>query len=132
MMRTAHNDHGAMRTATVTWVVIVMAIVGVLGYDGFGIMTNNVHTEDNAQDAAFAASQSWHHDPNLNLAYQAAVTSLVGTGDKVLTKNFTVDPDGTIHLLVRHTVQTVVFSRVGALRHYTVAVEHGDANSQTP
>jgi hypothetical protein len=129
MMRTNGNDRGAVRTATVTWVVIVLAIVGVFGFDGFGIIANRVHTEDNAQTAAYAASQAWHNSPNLTAAYQAAVASIAGSGDTVLTQNFSVDPDGTIHLLVRHTVKTVVFSRIGPLEHLTTATEHGDANS---
>jgi hypothetical protein len=131
MMQTNGNDLGAVRLTTTVWLFAVLAIVGVFGYDGFSIMSNNVSTEDNAQTAAFAASSAWHHTPNLAAAYQAAVTSIAGTGDKVLTRDFSVDPDGTIHLLVRHTAHTVVFSRIGSLRHITVAIEHGDANSIT-
>lgn len=129
-MRTIGTDRGAVRLATMTWVTVVLAILGVGGYDGFSVMSNNVSTENNAQTAAFAASSSWHQTPNLAVAYQAAVNSLAGdAGDKVLTRDFTVDPDGTIHLLVRHTAQTLVLSRIGSLRHYTVATEHGNANS---
>jgi hypothetical protein len=131
MMRTTGNDRGAVRLAIMSRVVVVLALLGLFGFDGFGIMSNRVHTEDDAQTAAYAASQAWHTTPNLGAAYQAAVASVSGTGDTVLMKNFSVDPDGTIHLLVRHTVKTVVFSRVGQLRHLTVATEHGDANSQT-
>ncbi|HEX3825311.1 MAG TPA: hypothetical protein VHV79_12680 [Mycobacteriales bacterium] len=128
-MRTIGTDRGAVRLATMTWVIVVLAVLGVGGYDGFSVMSNNVSTQNDAQTAAFAASTSWHQTPNLNAAYQAAVTSLAGTDDKVLTRDFTVDPDGTIHLLVRHTAHTLILSRVSSLRHYTVATEHGNANS---
>jgi hypothetical protein len=131
MMRTTGNDRGAVRLVTISRLVVVLAIIGVFGYDGFSVMSNRVSTEDNAQTAAYAASQAWHTTPNLQAAYQAAVASIAGTGDTVLRKNFSVDPDGNIHLLVRHTAKTVVFRRVGPLRHLTVATEHGDANSVT-
>jgi hypothetical protein len=131
MMRTIGTDRGAVRLTTMTWLIVVLALVGVFGFDGASIMSNNISTENNAQTAAFAASESWHHTPNLTVAYQAAVTSIVGSNDKVLTRDFSVDPDGTIHLLVRHTTKTVVFSRIGSLRHLDVATEHGDANSVT-
>jgi hypothetical protein len=131
MMRTHGNDHGAIRVTTTAWLIVVLAILGVTGYDGFSVMSNNISTENNAQTAAFAASTAWHHTPNLTAAYQAAVASIADTNDKVLTRAFSVDPDGTIHLLVRHTAHTVVLTRIGPLRHYTVAVEHGDANSVT-
>lgn len=130
-MRTTGNDRGAVRLVTITRLVVVLAIIGVFGFDGFSIMSNDVATENNAQTAAYAASQSWHHSPNLGAAYQAAVTSIAGTQDTVLTRNFSVDPDGTIHLLLRHTAHTVVFNRIGPLRHLTVATQHGDANSVT-
>ena len=63
------------------------------------------------------------------MAYQAAVQSIAGKDDTVLTQDFTVASDGTIHLLVRHTVHTIVFGRVGPLKHLTVTTESGDANS---
>jgi hypothetical protein len=129
MMRTLGNDRGALRLVTVTRLVVALAIVGVFGYDGFAILSNHVSTENDAQTAAYAASQSWHNDPNLSLAYQAAVQSISGKGDTVLTQSFTVDSDGNIHLLVRHTVHTIVFGRVGPLKHLTVTTESGDANS---
>ena len=92
-------------------------------------MSNHVATENDAQTAAYAASQSWHNDPSLTLAYQAAVQAVAGKGETVLTQGFSVDADGTIHLLVRHTAHTIVFSRIGPLKHLTVTTEHGDANS---
>lgn len=128
-MRTVGNDRGAVRLITITRVVVVLAIVGVFGYDGVAVLSNHIATENDAQTAAYAASQSWHNDPNLSLAYQAADKSVAGKGDTVLTQNFSVDTDGTIHLLVRHTVRTIVFSRVGPLKHLAVTTEHGDANS---
>jgi hypothetical protein len=129
MMRTVGNDRGLVRLITITRVVVLLAIVGVFGYDGFAILSNHVSTENDAQTAAYAASQSYHDHPNLSLAYQAAEQSVAGKGETVLTQGFRVDTDGTIHLLVRRTVHTVVFGRVGPLKHLTVTTEHGDANS---
>jgi 2-phospho-L-lactate guanylyltransferase (CobY/MobA/RfbA family) len=119
-----------MRLSTLGVTVVILGVVGLAGYDGFAIMSNNVSTENDAQDAAYAASQAWHNDnENLNLAYQAAVQSVAGKHETVLTQGFTVDADGTIHLLVRRTANTVVFSKIGPLKHLTIATEHGDANS---
>jgi hypothetical protein len=129
-MRSTGNDRGAVRLITIGWLVAVVGIVGVLGYDGISVASNRVSTEDNAQTAAYAASTSWHSKPNVQLAYQAAVQALAGTpGDNVLQQGFTVDADGTVHLLVRDTALSLVLSHIGPLRHYTVVTEHGDANS---
>lgn len=118
-----------MRLVTIGRLVAVLGVIGVFGYDGFAIMSNHVATENDAQDAAYAASESWHNEPNITLAYQAAEQAVAGKGDTVLTQGFTVDQDGTIHLVLRHTVHTVVFSRIGPLKHLTVTTERGDANS---
>lgn len=118
-----------MGLVTITRLVVILAVIGVLGYDGFAIMSNHVGTENNAQNAAYAASQEWHTTPNINLAYQAAEQSVAGTGDQVLQQNFTIDTDGTVHLLVQHAAKTLVFGRIGPLKHLTVTTEHGDANS---
>jgi hypothetical protein len=128
-MRRTGNDRGAARLATITWLVVVLAIIGVFGYDTVSVMTSRVAAEDDAQTAAYAASQEYHSTQNLDDAYQAAVTSIAGKGDTVLTHHFVVDTDGTVHLLVRRPVRTLVFKRIGPLRKYTVALEHGDANS---
>lgn len=119
-----------MRLTTLTSVAVILGVVGVGGYDGFSIMSNNVSTENDAQDAAYAASQAWHDDnQNLTMAYQAAVQSVAGKDETVLTKDFTVDQDGTIHLLVRRTAHTILLSRIGPLKHLAVTTQHGDANS---
>ena len=128
-MRTTGNDRGAVKVVTITRLVAILGVVGVLGYDGFSIVSSHVSTENDAQTAAYAASQSWHNSPNVDTAYQAAVASLAGTGDTVLVQGFAVDPDGTIHLLVRHTAKTLVFAHIPPLKKLTVVTEHGDANS---
>jgi hypothetical protein len=128
-MRATGSDRGEVRLFTLTWLVVLLALLGVFGYDGFSIMASHVNTESDAQNAAYAASQSWHNDRNLPEAYQAAVAAVAGKDETVLTQGFTVDPDGTIHLVVQHTAPTVVFSRIGPLKHFTVTTEHGDANS---
>jgi hypothetical protein len=128
-MRTSGNDRGAMQLVTITRLFVILAIVGVLGYDGFAVMSVHVTAENDAQNAAYAASQAWHSNQNLEVAYQAAEQSVAGKHETVLTHGFSVDPDGTIHLQVTKTAHTLVFSRIGPLKHLTVVTEKGDANS---
>jgi type II secretory pathway pseudopilin PulG len=122
------NDRGAAKTTTMLVWLVIVAIVGVFGLDAYSVLSNRVHTEDNAQAAALAASQAYQtNNDNLPDAYAAAVASVAGKNDTVLTAGFTVDPNGQIHLVVTHTVQTMVLSRIPPLRHFTVVTEHGDA-----
>lgn len=128
-MRTTGNDRGAVRLVSITRLVVVLAIVGVIGFDGVSVVASRVSTENDAQTAAYAASAAWHAAPNIDAAYEAAVASVAGKGETVLTHQFTVDPDGTVHLVLRSRTRSVLLEHIGALRHYTVTVEHGDANS---
>jgi hypothetical protein len=124
------RDQGAMKLSTLGPLVVILGLLGLTGYDGFSIMSNNVSTESDAQNAAYIASQAWHNDhENLTLAYQAAVQAVAGKDETVLTQGFSVDADGTIHLLIRRTANTVILSKIGPLKHLTVTTQHGDANS---
>lgn len=124
------DDAGMMSLVTLGKLGVLFGIIGVFGYDGFAVMSNNVSTESDAQDAAYAASQAWHdNNRSITLAYQAAVNSVADKGEIVLREGFTVEPDGTIHLQLRHTAKTVVFQRIGPLKHLIVTTQSGDANS---
>jgi hypothetical protein len=129
--RRAINDRGAMRVMTVTKVVVAMAVLGVFGYDTVACMADHAKTEDNAQDAAYAASQSWLNTKNIYVAYAAAQTTLKteNPADQLIRSSFSIDPDGTAHLKVTRTAKTLVIGHIGFLKHYTVATEKGDANS---
>jgi hypothetical protein len=128
-MRNLGNDRGAARLATVTWLLVVLAVIGVVGFDGISILADRVSAQNDAQTAAYAASQEWHTTPNLDDAYQAAVASVAGKGDVISTHHFTVDSNGTIHLILRRRADSILLGHISSLRHYTMAIEHGDANS---
>jgi hypothetical protein len=131
-MRTSGRDRGAVRLATMTWLVVVLGVVGIFAFDAVSVMSTRVSAQNDAQNAAYAASSEWHNSNhhNVEAAYQAAVASLAGKKtERVLPRDFTIASDGTVHLLLRATARTIVFGHIGALRHLTVAVESGDANS---
>jgi hypothetical protein len=129
-MRSLADDRGAVRVVTMTRLLVILAIVGILGYDTFAVMSTHVSTENDAQNAAFAASQAWHNNPNIDQAYQAAVTELASNpAEKVQTTGFTIDPDGTAHLIVVRKAKTILFGHIGAMKNWVLATERGDANS---
>ena len=129
-MRSTGNDRGAMRLVTIGRLVVVLGIVGVVGYDGFSVVSNRVTTENDAQDAAYAASTAWHNKPNVNLAYQAAVEALAGKPTTPsCSRASPLTPTGPCTLLSATPHRPSVLGHIGPLRHLAVATEHGDANS---
>lgn len=118
-----------MQLGWMTRLVVVLSIVGVFGYDGFSILSTHIKGEDDAQNAAQAASTEWVQTHSIQAAYQAAVSYTAGRHETVLTRDFSVDSDNTVHLLLRKTAPTVVVGHIGPLHHYTVETLHGDASA---
>jgi hypothetical protein len=128
-MRTNSSDSGAARVQVLTGWLVVLAILGVSAFDTFSVMSSRVSTENDAQSAAYAASSAWHNSRSVEAAYQAAVQTVAGNGETVLTQGFTIDLEGNVHLVLRSHVHGVLLDRIGPLKKYTVTLENGDANS---
>jgi hypothetical protein len=129
-MRATGTDRGAVRVGYVTKLAVALAIIGVFGYDGVSILAVHVTTSTDASNAADAASANWQQTHDVLLAYQAASTKVAAHDEKVLTCRtcFSIQPDNTVHLELRRSAHTLLFSRIGFLRHATVVVEAGTAN----
>jgi hypothetical protein len=120
------DDRGVAKTSTMAVWLVILAVVVALGADIYSVVGTRVHTENDAQAAALAASQAYltNHD-NLPDAYAAATAALAGKGDTVLTSGFTVTPNGAISLVVQHSVHTLLLGRLD--KKLGVATENGDA-----
>jgi hypothetical protein len=169
-MRHCGNDRGAIAVPGVVKWAIAIAILGLLGYDTFFTIATHLKAENDAQNAAYAASQAWFDadgtDRSANTAFQAALVYLAGNqpadcrGELTAEANlsppgviplgcdylctgasnqvaacgksgsFTVDEDGTVHLVVRRQAKTLLFGHLGFMHSMLVAYEHGDANQE--
>ncbi len=129
-MRATGRDSGAVRVSYIAKLAVVLAIVGVFGYDGVAILATHVSTESDAQNAANTASEDWQTNHNVVLAYDAASQAAEPNGEKVLScaTCFSIAQDNTVTLELRRTAKTVVFSRIGFLKRFTVVTESGTAN----
>lgn len=123
------RDAGYLVSGWLVKLTIVLAVIGVAGFDVVSVIAGHIDAEDDAQSAATAASSAWSSTHNVQQAYAAAVASVTTSGEKVLTKDFSIDADGTVHLLVQRHIRTLVAGEVGPLRHFTQTVQHGDADA---
>ncbi|HVT63893.1 MAG TPA: hypothetical protein VHD81_01930 [Mycobacteriales bacterium] len=124
-------------------VAVALAIFGLLGYDGFVTIAAHLKAQDDAQNAAYAASEFWNDNPanrdirdvfNAAVQYEAAnnPTDHVceGASDPMCGSrgHFSIDADGTVHLVVRRTVNTLIFKHLGFMHSELTAYEDGDAS----
>ena len=130
-MHTDRRDSGSIVLGWLTKVILVITIAGVVLFDGVSVGVARMSAQDDANTAAGAASNDWKINHNVQSAYNAATAVITNPSERVLTRGFRIDPDGTVHLLLRRTATTLVMYRIGPLKKYGVITEPGEAAPAT-
>jgi hypothetical protein len=130
-MHTQRRDSGSIVLGWLTKVMLVMAIAGIVLFDGVSVGVARMSAQDDANTAAGAASADWKSSHNIQSAYNAATEVITNPSERVLTRGFRIDPDGTVHLLVRRSATTLLMYRIGPLKKYGVVTEPGEAAPPT-
>lgn len=122
-------EHGDIVIGWLTRIIVVLALFGVVAFDGISVAAGAVGAADDAGTAAVAARDAWAQSHDLQKAYDAAVSSLSDKpDDSIPTSSFSIDPTGTVTLKVRRETTTLLMRHIGPLRHLTVVVESGSAS----
>ena len=119
-----HTERGDIVLGWLTKLVLVISVLGVIGFDVISLGQARFQAADRAQIAATAAASSYASAKDVQKAYDAAFATLTGT-DTIETKTFTVRPDGTVELRLHHTGTTLLVEKIGPLKKYAEAVATG-------
>lgn len=121
------SERGDIVIGWLTRVVVVVALVGVVLFDGISVGVNRLNVEDQAQTAALAAADAWHSTHDVQKAYDAATEAATQADplNTVGTKDFKVDADGTVHLTVTRDAATLVLHRIKPARAWVHVEGHG-------
>ena len=120
------RDRGDIVLGWLTRLVVILGVLGLVGFDGLALAQARFQAADRATTAASAASSSWMATKNLQAAFNSAYAT-AQDGDTIETKTFRVTPDGKVTLRLHHTATTLLLHRVGPLRHFAEAVQTGTA-----
>lgn len=112
-----------------TRIVVVLAVLGVVGYDAISVAVAHVDATDLANRAANAASAQWQASHDIHAAYDAAAEVAATSGATVLTGAFSAETDGTVELTVRKQATTVLLDRIGPLRSWATVSAHGEGRT---
>jgi hypothetical protein len=112
-----------MVTGWFTRVVVTLAIIGVLAFDGLSVVAAHFGASDDAQTAAQAASTA-SEKPGGNTAAAAAQQSL-SHGETVVPGSLQIGADGTVRLRVRRTARSVLLHLFPPTRKWAVVTEAG-------
>ena len=129
----AHGrDSGSIVIGWLAKLAIAIAVIGVMLFDALSMTAAHIGASDDASQAATVAGGEWRNSHNVQSAYDAAVQSLSSTSETIPASTFVIDADGSVHLVLKRQVKTLVVEHIGPLKKYDVVTVHGEAAAPTP
>lgn len=135
-MRLPRDERGII----INWLVkllLFLAIVGVVIFDGGSIAVNYFTLDSAADDAAVALSLAVETDDfgtNDQQVFDAARTLIatdvtLAQDARVLRKGTHVDDQGVIHVRLRRKAKTILVHRIQAISKWGIATAEGQAGT---
>jgi hypothetical protein len=121
------RDAGFIVFGWLAKIAVVLAVVGVIGFDGISVAAAHLSGTDDANQAASAAAFDYHMNHNAASALNAAADEITNKGEAIVPNSLSIDPDGSVHLLLRREATTLVLYRIAPLKKYTVITVSGEA-----
>jgi hypothetical protein len=107
------DDRGGIVLGWLTKLTVALALVGIVLFDAISVGSTMATVTDSANYAAQEASATWDSTKDLQQTYLAAAEAATeqNPDNVVSTKDFTVDPDGTVHLSITRDARTLILYR---------------------
>lgn len=119
--RRDRTDEGSMVLGWLARIAIVVAIVGVIGFDAIAIAQVHVRADDAAGQAADQAATTWQATHDFAKAVRVAQTAAAQDDMTVAAKDVKVQPDGSVTVTVHGHVDTTVARYVPGAKNLTNA-----------
>ena len=111
-----------------TKIALVLAVFGILAFDGIAVAQGHVVVATDADDAALAARDAYGPKHDLEGAYQAALDSLAEQGDVLVPDGFTFNAKtGVFTVTAQRSVDTIVLKHTGVTRDWATMQATGQA-----
>jgi hypothetical protein len=127
----ARPERGDIVLGWLTRVIIALAVLGIVVFDGLSLAVAHFAAVDDANSAADSASEAWLATHDLSAALQAAQESAAEHGETVRPHSLDVDPDGTAHVQITHEATTLVVRHIPLLRSWTTIIASGSGKAMT-
>lgn len=126
-VRLGNERSATMFTGWFIRLVGVLAVLGVIGFDGFSVVAAHLSASDDAQSVAQASANAYKIDPTLQTALTAAEQALP-KGDTLVANSLTVNANGEVTLKVRRTAHSVLLHLTSQTKGWAVVTESGTAD----
>ncbi len=107
--------------------VTVLAILGVIAFDGFSIVAAHLTASDDAQTAAQAAANAYSTQKTPAAALLAAEQAL-HKGDKLVPNSMTISSTGEVSVKIQRTAGSLVLHHFSQGKKWDTVTEGGTAN----
>lgn len=106
-------DHGGIVLGWLTRLVVVLSLIGLVLFDAISVLSTTATVADQGSYAAREASAVWDQTHDVQRAYDKASATAAEANllNRVATKGFKIDPDGTVHLVIQRQAPTLLLSR---------------------
>lgn len=122
------GDLGVIVVGTLAKVLLVLAVVGIVGYDAFSVTTTQLSVRDHAQQAAIVGHDAYRASGSPQAAYAAAVKYAQANGDTLVRSGFSTGPNHTVTVALRREAPTVIAGHLPRVKDYTVVVTTATAS----
>ena len=120
------RDSGSIVLGWLTRLTLVVALFGLLAFDGIALVKTSFTAADHATGAAKAAADTYRSTKNAQAAYDAAVATVDPASEGIDPKTFSVNPaDGRVTLEVKSEAVTLWMQYLGPLKKYRVLTQTG-------
>lgn len=122
------GDLGVIVVGTLAKVLLVLAVIGAIGYDAFSVTTTQLSLRDHAQQAAVVGHDAYRASGNPQAAYAAALKYAQANGDTLVRSGFSTGPNHTVTVQLRREASSMIAGHLPRVKEYTVATTTATAS----
>lgn len=126
------TDTGSIVIGWLVKVAVVIALVGVMAFDAIAVGSAHMSASDDANSAASAAASDYWNTHNAKSALSAAADAITSPNEALVADSLRIAPDGSVTIVLRRTITTLVMHDIGPLKKYTVVTVTGEAPPPNP
>jgi hypothetical protein len=124
----ARGDAGVLVLGTLARLILVVAIIGTIVYDGISMTTTHLSVRDDAQAAAQLGYEALRDKGTERAAYLAVLAYARDHGDAVIPAGFRVGANHSVTVELRRSAKTLVSSYLPKINGYVVATASATAS----
>ncbi len=121
------EDVGVLLVSTLTKVLLVLGVLGLMGYDAVVMSINSLSLHDQAQAAAQAGHTVLHDRKDPQAAYSAVVSYAKERGLTVVPQSFAISSHNTVTVELRREAPVIIARYVPRINSYVVATASASA-----